>query len=267
MFVDPVLGEEVYNADYYRGKGADPLVNYEAEYQNYAQTDRVLEFRDLLRLASRELASRSSSDEPVRWMDFGCGAGGFLKFLHDQKTLPVGRQQRLIEPSGFDVGEWADRLKNERNFHVINLEQLQSLPDHSFDVITMVEVIEHIPSGHEPLALVARLLKPGGLLLLTTGNLSSPVAKRKGINYSYCRSEIHVSLYNPRCLAYTYRKVGLVPLKVRYREAIAFKVLKNAPRSLPKSLAKFLVKFPPLLWLADYLYGISEMPCAVKPPK
>jgi 2-polyprenyl-3-methyl-5-hydroxy-6-metoxy-1,4-benzoquinol methylase len=62
----------------------------------------------------------------------------------------------------------------------------------------MIEVIEHLPDPSAAIALISRLLKPGGLLLLTTGNLDSPVARRQGIHYRYCAPEIHVSLFNPR---------------------------------------------------------------------
>jgi SAM-dependent methyltransferase len=132
----------------------------------------------------------------------------------------------------------------------------------------MIEVLEHLPSPLEPLQLVSRLLKPGGLLLLTTGNLDSPVARRQGIHYRYCAPEIHVSLFNPRCLAQLYRRVGLQPYPVLYHGAVQFKVLKTLRhRRTQRALAALALRFPPFVRLVDHLYGVSAMPCAVKPPR
>ncbi len=119
----------------------------------------------------------------------------------------------------------------------------------------------------EPLQLVARLLKPGGLLLLTTGNLASPVARREGISYRYCAPEIHVSLFNPRALSRLYQRVGLVPHAVRYHGAVKFKVLKTLRhRPALRALARIVLWFPPVVRFIDARYGVSAMPCAVKPP-
>jgi SAM-dependent methyltransferase len=129
----------------------------------------------------------------------------------------------------------------------------------------MIEVIEHLPQPAAALRLVARLLKPGGLLLLTTGNLDNPIARRQGIHYRYCAPEIHVSLFNPRCLARLYRSVGLEPYPARYRGAVQFKVIKSLRhRRLLRAIARFALQFPPVVRVVDWLYGVSAMPCAVK---
>ncbi len=204
----------------------------------------------------------TSTPAPLRWLDFGCGAGGFLKFLREKKSL-AGRP---LELTGHDVGSYATLLKSKDAFRILDLDEIRREPAASFDVISLIEVIEHLPEPLPPLELIARLLKPGGLLLLTTGNLDSPAARRSGIHYRYCAPEIHVSLFNPRTLARLYARVGLTPYPVRYDGAVRFKGLKTLRhRPALRAAARAALAFPPVVRAIDAVYGVSAMPCAVKP--
>ena len=263
QFVEPFSGFAIYDDRYYRGEGPDPYVDYEAEYRDYRQTHRRHEFADMVRLAENFLRHRESAPAgtTLRWLDFGCGAGGFLKFLRERAT--VGG--RTLELSGHDVGSYADLLKQKDDFRILDLDEIGREPAGTYDVISMIEVVEHLPEPVAALTQVARLLKPGGLLLLTTGNLDSPVARRRGIHYRYCSPEIHVSLFGPRSLAQLYARVGLVPHGVRYAGAVQFKVLKTLRhRPFAGALASLALHLPPVVWLIDRMYGVSAMPCAVK---
>jgi 2-polyprenyl-3-methyl-5-hydroxy-6-metoxy-1,4-benzoquinol methylase len=299
MAVEPFSGFEIYNDAYYRGAGPDPYVDYEAEYHNWRRSDRMLEFDDLARIVAahvaagerrREKGAGNANDPlssclpasptaqrlenpspfsllpspnaaPLHWLDFGCGAGGFLKYLRERRTLGG----RTLELTGHDVGSYAEMLRQKDGFRILDLSELQREPDARYDVISMIEVIEHLPAPMEPMQLVSRLLKPGGLLLLTTGNLASPIAQRQGIHYRYCAPEIHVSLFNPRSLAELYRRVGLTPLAVRYRGTVKFKVVKSLRhRRVLHWIASAALNFAPLVRIVDALYGVSAMPCATK---
>ena len=265
LFVEPFAGFDIYNDAYYRGEGPDPFVDYESEYRDWRRTDRGLEFDDFARIASAHFSacpSLSVPASPVAWLDFGCGAGGFLKYLRERRSF----HGRSLHLTGHDVGSYAELLARDDGFRILNLDALAREPDASYDVISMIEVIEHLPAPSEQLALVARLLKPGGLLLLTTGNLDCPVARRRGIYYGYCAPEIHVSLFSPRSLAHLYRRHGLAPRAVRFRGAVTYKVVKTLRhRPALRGLARAALVLPPVRRLVDWLYGVSAMPCAVKP--
>ena len=248
MQVEPFSGFAIYDDAYYRGAGPDPYVDYAAEYTDWRRTDRGLEFADLARIAQDFFSpspplplSPSSAAAPLRLLDFGCGAGGFLKFLRERGTL-AGRP---LDLTGHDVGSYADMLRERDGFRILDLDALAREPDARYDIISLVEVIEHLPAPLEPMQLVARLLKPGGLLLLTTGNLDSPAARRAGLGYRYCAPEIHVSLFNPRALSALYRRVGLEPQAVRYHGAVQFKVVKTLRhRPALRALARAALQLP-----------------------
>lgn len=262
QFVEPVTDFTIYNDAYYAGKGPDPSVDYEQEFQNYAATPRVFEFQDLFALAKDHLRKLpQAAPETVAWLDFGCGAGGLLKYARDHAGDLVGRDRR-IRLVGHDVGSYAGRLRAE-GFEVLDQEELKSAGS-EFDIVSCIEVLEHLPSPRAVIELLARLLKPSGLLLLTTGNMHCPLAKLQGLQFSYCVPEIHVSLSNPGLLAALYRQAGLKPVYMKYHGVIRFRILKSLTHGTARRLSA-LAHFPFIIRLADLAYGTSAMPCAIKP--
>jgi SAM-dependent methyltransferase len=262
QFVEPVTDFAIYDDAYYAGKGPDPSVDYEQEFQNYAATPRVFEFQDLFALAKDHLRKvPQTAPETVAWLDFGCGAGGLLKYTRDRANDLVGRDCR-IRLVGHDVGSYAGRLRAE-GFEVLDLEELKSAGS-EFDIVSCIEVLEHLPHPRVVIDLLARLLKPGGLLLLTTGNMHCPLAKLQGLQFSYCVPEIHVSLSNPGLLAALYRQAGLKPVYMKYDGVIRFRILKSLTHGTARRLSA-LAHFPFIIRLADLAYGTSAMPCAIKP--
>ena len=91
-------------------------------------------------------------------LDVGCGYGFFLNEM----------ESRGWDVKGLEVSiTGRDYAQNRWNFQVYSepLETLE-LPENTFDVITLLYVIEHI---YDPLALlmeVNRILKPGGLVIV-----------------------------------------------------------------------------------------------------
>jgi SAM-dependent methyltransferase len=226
MFVEPFPGYAVYDQAYYEGRGPDPYVNYEAEHRDYRKTDRMIEFDDLWRVASG-FVTGSIPEGTVDWLDFGCGAGGLLRYLTDKGSINSGGRSWTIRAAGHDVGTYADKLRASDGLRILSLEELAAEPSGSFDVISMIEVVEHLEFPDPVFALAARLLKPGGLLLLTTGNVSGPVPRMKGLGYGYILPEVHVGYFTPRALRTVYGRQGLRPVTFRYRGVVQFKVLKT----------------------------------------
>ncbi len=97
-----------------------------------------------------------------KFLDYGCGTGILLEQL-------AGKYERGC---GVDVKE--SSLEQARGkcpdceFKLITKDGSTSYPDATFDTIALVEVIEHVPDEAATLREIARLLKPGGRLVLTT---------------------------------------------------------------------------------------------------
>ena len=139
-------------------------MNYDAEYRDYRVTPRIEEFQGLAALAEEHVRREAAQQGPVAWLDFGCGAGGLMRFLLDRRMLGTGARPRRVDPAGVDVGSYVDRLRRD-GLNVYTPPGLNALPDGSFDIISLIEVVEHLEHPLEVLALCSRLLKPGGLLL------------------------------------------------------------------------------------------------------
>ncbi len=268
LFVEPVTDFGIYDDAYYAGRGPDPLVNYHEEYTNYSSTARRFEFANLVRFAEEHFQGQPSIDRSapgdVTWLDFGCGAGGLLKYLRDLGRLKWRDVTVPIHPVGHDVGSYSERLKKNDNFEILDWDALRTTCAERFDIISCIEVIEHIPYPRAVIELLASCLRPGGLLILTTGNLDCPLAQRQGIHFTYCVPEIHISLFNPSLLSRLYREVGLTPVFMRHEGTIKFRFLKNLAGVPGGRLLSWLAFFAPARRFADYLFGVSKMPFAIK---
>jgi SAM-dependent methyltransferase len=105
----------------------------------------------------------------MRTLDAGCGRGAFTFY-----AAQIGNEALGLTDTEADarVAEGRAALLHLRGarFQVLDLRTLDQsdLPPDSFDQIICCEVIEHVRDDAKLLADLARLLKPGGRLLLTT---------------------------------------------------------------------------------------------------
>lgn len=98
-------------------------------------------------------------------IDFGCGAGHFGALV--KQTYPACETWG-VEPDAVAAASAATR--NDKIFNS-TLESLDDLPTSHFDVVTMNDVLEHLPYSEPALALVRRILKPDGRLVLSVPNV------------------------------------------------------------------------------------------------
>ncbi len=103
----------------------------------------------------------------ARVLDVGCGAGLWLGLLADRGTIAHG--------TGFDTSDKAialaqhmgGRVEGGKLLTFQRLDATAAWPEGDFDVITIIDVLHHVPPEHQlgVLTLAASRLKRGGLLL------------------------------------------------------------------------------------------------------
>ena len=150
-------------------------------------------------VASRRLrtVTRLLNKAPAetRTVDIGCSRGQFVGFAAE-----AGFQAEGVEPAP-DIAAAARALG--LNVRTGLLEE-QRFPDASFDAASLFEVVEHL---REPLPLLKecrRILKPGGVLLISTGNAASWTVAAMGARWDYFHIEKdggHISFFNPKSIA------------------------------------------------------------------
>lgn len=106
-------------------------------------------------------------------LDTGCGMGYGAYYLAELARNVVGVD---AAPEAIEYSKAHYRRPNLR-FLLMDCEAL-GFPAFSFDVVCGFEVIEHLPHARKYLDEIRRILKPGGLAILSTPNktLSSPHA-------------------------------------------------------------------------------------------
>ncbi|KGO89143.1 class I SAM-dependent methyltransferase [Flavobacterium suncheonense] len=101
-------------------------------------------------------------------LDIGTGTGDFLSEATNQNWNCIG-----IEPS-----KKAKTIAISKRVRFA--ESLEVLENHSFDVITMWHVLEHVPDLEQQIQELKRLLKPTGTIIIAVPNYKSFDAQHYG---------------------------------------------------------------------------------------
>jgi 2-polyprenyl-3-methyl-5-hydroxy-6-metoxy-1,4-benzoquinol methylase len=157
-------------------------------------------FRDLLR-------SFESYRQSNHILDVGCGSGHFLKVAIEVGWKAYGTE---IASSAF---EQLSRLGI--NSFCGKLESA-SYATGSFDVVYCSEVIEHLVDPVTLLREIGRIIRPEGLLYLTTPNFDSLSRRLLGSKWRVIGKE-HICYFTPRSLARAIREAGFRRIAVRTR--------------------------------------------------
>jgi len=155
----------------------------------------------ILNNAKQSLAY-NSSPEPLRLLDVGCSSGALLRVAKACGYAASGAEPATLA---------ADTARG-LGFEVFpGFLQEAAFADDYFDVITLFEVIEHLLDPQDVLIEIQRILKPGGVLLIGTGNADSWTVQFMGAAWEYfdIRSHGgHISFFNPKSMALISQKCG-----------------------------------------------------------
>lgn len=118
-------------------------------------------------------------------LDVGCGEGVFLS------TISADWSKHGLEPSAAGAS-----LARKRNLEVDHATLDTSSRQYQVDLISALDVIEHVIDPHHFVDSFKRYLRPGGVVLLLTGDADSYPARIAGPQWSYLRWCGHISVFS-----------------------------------------------------------------------
>ncbi len=177
-----------YSEDYFSGARGDG-------YADYRGSEPVLR-REFARTVQFIHRFRGSG----RLLEIGCAYGFFLE-----------EARRFYDVTGIEVADAAVAFCRTRGLSVID-----GVVDDSvfarlgmFDVIVLLDVIEHLPDPGVTLTLCRHYLKPGGVIVITTGDFASFYARLAGRNWRLMTPPQHLWFFTPASMRRLAHTLGL----------------------------------------------------------
>jgi SAM-dependent methyltransferase len=187
------------------------------EYLKHGESRRLAAV-DVLRTVAKHAAGR-------RLLDVGCATGDFLE---------AGRAAGF-EVEGLELSTWSCAVARQRGL-TVHQEPLSSFAQtHTaqFDVVSLIGVIEHFPDPKAEMDNLSKLVRPGGLLVLWTGDVSSWLARLLGRRWWYWQGQ-HIQYFTHKSLTSLSRASGFEPVTTRrYPFAATHATLSNSLRRYP----------------------------------
>lgn len=189
-----------------------------------------------------------------RLLDIGAGSGILV-----EQALKMGYQAEGIEPS-----KW---LQNQAQKH--GLPVYLGIFPHAqltgaYDIVTLVDVIEHVSHPVELLSNISQVISEGGILIVVTPDVGSLLARILGWKWWHFRIA-HIGYFNRKTLAMALDKAGFKLLSMTRptwyftADYLFERVNKYLPSFLRMPAPKFLKNVVVPLNLRDSLLGIYTL--------
>lgn len=195
------------------------------------------------------LKALTAGSSKKRILDIGCGDGQFLLEL---------RRQNFEFLAGHEIPGMNLSHLQSLGIHLYRDMDWSSIPSDAFDVVTLLDVAEHVKRPLRLFEQCGRILKPGGYLYFHTPVVTRfdrlmhrtaavPGARKLGRVWQRGRTSIfHLQNYTDRSLLHALSAAGFADIRIARRNELSWpvnlyvKVYLCEKQHLPKALAPIL---------------------------
>jgi 2-polyprenyl-3-methyl-5-hydroxy-6-metoxy-1,4-benzoquinol methylase len=257
-WVSPRLDEaglaEIYKSDdYWRSPSpkTQGYTDYRGDERLYLDT-----FRKRLRFVLRDHPRRGRS------LDVGCAAGFCM----------AAARELGFDAHGLEISETiAEHAREHFGFgdrvHVSTLQDAP-YPDHHFELITMWDVVEHVPDPVSLLSRARELLAPDGLLVVETQDIDSRFARALGPRWHHYKHEEHIYHFTPSTVRTLLGQAGFDVSRITHRfggKYVSFHFIAERAARLHPALTKVLTPLTTFDSARVYLNFMDEMIVLARP--
>ena len=187
--------KEFYSKGYYEGA---PSRSAYVDYEH----DKPLIVRNMRKFLSFIDGKKSHR----KLLDIGCAFGYFVELALNQVYDAYG-----IDASAFAASK-ARQLVGKNRIIEGTIEHA-AYPSASFDVITLFDVFEHLQNPLSDMKKLATLLKPGGTIIIATGDTRSFAAQFMKRRWTFFIPPQHIFFFNRKNVTTLLRRAGLTPIR------------------------------------------------------
>lgn len=221
----------------------------------FKMSDMQRQYQDSTKLAARalihikyappgrawSLADTGLIKAGARVLDIGCGPGRF--WAANAGTLPPDLDLMLADLSPGMVDEAVGNvIAADSKWRSVagEVADVCALPfaDGSFDIVTAMHMLYHAPDGDRAVSEIARVLRPGGMLIVTT-NGAETMKELTALSHAVFGAPLHsgsapFSLESGR------------PILEKYFQSIEVKAMTDVLRvTETRDIVNYLTSFPP----------------------
>jgi len=176
-----------YSEAYFQGGHAD-------SYGDYQGSEPILraEFRQTVDYLLAQVPARN------RLLEFGCAYGFLL-----QEARP-----HFAYVEGIELSADAVRVCQAKGLNVTAGVVDATTLHGPYQAVVGLDVIEHVPEPQETVRLLGAHMEPGAVLLMTTGDWASAMARLTGRHWRLMTPPQHLSFFTPRSMRSMLEQAG-----------------------------------------------------------
>ncbi len=246
LFVNPQPSMEFistfYDEDYFSGK---------KKHNAPGQMDLEKHRDNFMPNINKCIAMMHKRKKKGKYLDVGCATGHYVELF----------QELGWKSQGIDISEYSTEYgRTERGLDIITGDVVTAgLPKGRYDLITLLNVIEHVPDPTAMVKELERILHKNGTLAISTPNAGYMVAKMSKENWWGWNDEGHIFLFSLATLEKLLDKAGLelyaIGSPYSYGNSVGA-VWKNAPNIKIKGIR--LVEYTLITKLSPAMFKVSR---------